>query len=69
MMEKGQLQKERMDEVITEPVARVMEHSDLARRSQLEALEKRLALLEAQVRAHGEKLPPWEGSAQGPTPV
>jgi len=51
MMEKGRLQKERMDEVIAETVSHLLEKSDVARRSQVEALEKRLAALEAELRA------------------
>lgn len=51
MVEKGRLQKERMDEVIAETVSQMLNKADLARRSQVEALEKRLAALEAEVRA------------------
>lgn len=59
MMEKGRAQKERIDEVVAETVGRVLEKSDLARRSQMEALEKRIAALEAEVR----------GRVPGPPPV
>jgi polyhydroxyalkanoate synthesis regulator phasin len=70
MMEKGKQQKQRMDELVAEMVERVLARSDLARRSQLEALEKRLEALEAHLRAHAEKHgPPWEGPGEGPTPV
>ncbi len=63
MMEKGRLQKERMDEVIAETVSHLLEKSDLARRSQVEALEKRLAALEADLHARPQGPPP------PPTPV
>jgi polyhydroxyalkanoate synthesis regulator phasin len=70
MMEKGKQQKQRMDELVSEMVERVLARSDLARRSQLEALEKRLELLEAHLRAHKEEhTPPWGGPEEGPTPV
>jgi len=58
MMEKGRVQKERMDELIAETVNRLLEKSDVARRSHLEALEQRIAALESQLRAR----------TQGPTP-
>ncbi len=67
MMEKGKQQRQRIDEVVAEMVERVLARSDLARRTQVEALEKRVALLEAQLRAR--PAPPWEGPEQGPTPV
>jgi polyhydroxyalkanoate synthesis regulator phasin len=47
-----------MDELIAETVNRLLEKSDVARRSHLEALEQRIAALESQLRAR----------TQGPTP-
>ena len=58
IMEKGRLQKERMDEVIAETVEGLLEKADLARRSQVEALEKRLAALETALRARPQGPPP-----------
>jgi len=69
MMERGKEQKQRLDEMVANMIERALERSDVARRSQFEALEKRVALLEAEVRAHGGKVPPSEGPVQGPTPV
>ncbi len=67
MMEKGKQQKQRMDEMVAEMVERVLTRSDIARRSQIEALERRIALLEAQLRARGETPgTPWEETTPGP---
>jgi polyhydroxyalkanoate synthesis regulator phasin len=63
MVEKGRVQKERIDEMIAEGVERFMSQADVARRSQIETLERRIAVLEAEVRAR------TEGSAGPPTPV
>ena len=57
MVEKGRLQKERMDEVIVETVSRMLEKADLARRSQVEALEKRIVALETELRARKQEPP------------
>jgi polyhydroxyalkanoate synthesis regulator phasin len=59
MVEKGKVQRDRMDEVIVETFSRLLERSDIARRSQIETLEKRIAALEAELRARPE----------GPAPV
>src|SRR5512142_3094782 len=61
MMEKGKEQKERMEEVVADMVDRVLTRSDLARRSQIEELERRIALLEAKLRmqTEGPDLP-WD---------
>jgi polyhydroxyalkanoate synthesis regulator phasin len=58
MMEKGRLQKERMEEVISETMSHLLEKSDLARRSQIEALEKRIAALESDLHARPQGPPP-----------
>ncbi len=61
MVEKGREQKQRMEEVVSEVVDRVLMRSDLARRSQIEDLERRIALLEAKLRMQmeGPDLP-WD---------
>ncbi len=61
MVEKGREQKQRMEEVVAEVVDRVLTKSDLARRSQIEELERRVALLEAKLRmqTEGPDLP-WD---------
>lgn len=61
MVEKGKVQRERMEEVVAEVVDRVLTRSDLARRSQIDELERRVALLEARLRmqTEGPDLP-WD---------
>jgi len=46
MMEKGKLQKEKMEEFVAEVVERALARADVARRSSVEELEKRVVELE-----------------------
>ncbi|MFB3883502.1 MAG: phasin family protein [Armatimonadota bacterium] len=46
MLEKGKGQKQKMEEFITEVFQRMMDKADVARRSHIEELERRIAELE-----------------------
>jgi len=50
MMEKGKGQKEKMDQFVTEVVDRMLKKADLARRSSVAELERRLAAVEEKLR-------------------
>jgi polyhydroxyalkanoate synthesis regulator phasin len=49
MMEKGKVQKEKMESFVAEVAERVLAKADLARRTKLEDLEKRIAELEERI--------------------
>jgi polyhydroxyalkanoate synthesis regulator phasin len=53
MMEKGRGQKAKMESFVTDVVERVLARSDLARRSKMEDLERRVAALEERLRQQG----------------
>ena len=49
MMEKGKGQKKKMEDFVVEVVERVLGRADIARRSQIEELERRIAELEGRL--------------------
>jgi len=50
MMEKGKGQKEKMESLIRQTVERLLAKADMARRSSVEEIEKRVAALEEELR-------------------
>jgi polyhydroxyalkanoate synthesis regulator phasin len=49
LLERGKAQKERMERLVAETVERVLSRTDVARRSQLAELERRMAELEEEI--------------------
>ena len=54
MLEKGKGQKERMESFVSDVVERVLSRTDVARRSAVEELERRIAELERRLQAERE---------------